>query len=261
MPSDAVRRRHERARALMLAVTACARIVAEAHRERTPNVLLHGEPVADVHGLQLDLVREVMDAADAMMETDLGHFAGPGDELAPRRRLRQAVRDLVAGLAGLPDVWRPAAAPKASDAVASPHLRAVLGRLVRLKLRRLERAAEAGEPPGPELARAAAAGLLESLVRLERAERDLRVSPAAIARSWRRREESIAAFDQTWRRVTSRLRALYREVGLDDLLAAPQAEDATPPTPPGPPGPPTPTARAAPSSSDEASVRRGRRQR
>lgn len=256
MPSDAVRRRHERARALMLAVTACARIVADAHRERSPNVLLlHGEPVADVHALQLDLVREVMDTADAMIETDLHHFAGPGDELAPRRRLRQAVHDLVAGLAGLPDAWRPAAAPKASDAVASPHPRAVLARLVRLKLRRLERAAEAGEPPGPELARTAAAGLLESLVRLERAERDLRVSPAAIARSWRRREESIAAFDQTWRRVTSRLRALYRAVGLDDLLAAPKALAATPPPPP------PPTARPAKSSSDAAPARRDRRSR
>lgn len=235
MPSDAVRRRDERARALMLAVTACARIVADAHRERSAPVPLHGEPVEDVHRLQLDLAREVMDAAEAMRESDIRHFGGPGDRLAPRRRLRQAVHDLVAGLAGLPEVWRPAAAPGAADAIASPHPRAVLARLVRFTLRRLERAEEEGEHPGPELARAAAAGLLESLVRLERAERDLRLFPAAIALSWRRRQQAIAAFDETWRRATCRLRALYREIGLDALLAAPQPPESTPAAPPAPP--------------------------
>jgi hypothetical protein len=227
MPSDAVRRRHERAQALLVAVTACARVVASAHRERGDAVLVGGEPVADVHGLQLDLAREVFEAADTMLEADVHHFAGPGDELAPRRRLRQAVSDLVAGLAGLPEAWRPNAAPRVDDAVSSPHHRQVLVRLVRWKLLRLARAADSAEPPGPVIAEAAAAGLLESLARLERAERDLRLAPAAIALSWRRRQEAIAAFDRTWRRVLSRLRRLYRAVDLDDLLAA--SKPAAPP--------------------------------
>jgi hypothetical protein len=107
-----------------------------------------------------------------------------------------------------------------SDAVASPHHRRVLARLARWSLLRLARAAGSGEPPGPVLAEAAAAGLRESLHRLHRAERDLRLAPVAVALTWRRRQEAIAAFDQTWLRVFSRLRRLYRAVGLEALLAA-----------------------------------------
>lgn len=222
MPSEPVRRRHERAQALLLAVTACARVVASAHRERDEPLRLDGEGAVDVHGLQLDLAREVYEAADAMLEADVYHFSGPGDELAPRRRLRRAVADLVAGLAGLPEVWQPAAMPQVEDALASRHHRRVLARLVRWKLLGLARAAEAGEPPGPVLAEAAAAGLRESLHRLDRAERDLRLSPVAVSLSAGHRQEAIAAFDRTWRRVTSKLRRLYRAVGLDELLAVPK---------------------------------------
>jgi hypothetical protein len=223
MPSEPVRRRHERAQALLLAVTACAHVVASAHRERDEPLRLGGDRVDDVHGLQLDLAREVYEAADAMLEADICHFSGPGDELAPRRRLRLAVADLVAGLAGLPAAWRPAAVPRVEDALASPHHRRVLARLVRWKLLGLARAADAGEPPGPVLAEAAAAGLRESLGRLDRAERDLRLAPVAISLSARHRQEAIAAFDRTWRRVTSKLRRLYRAVGIDELLAVPQS--------------------------------------
>lgn len=222
MPSDAVRRRHERAQALLLAVTACARVVASAHGEREEPVRVGGQQVTDVHGFQLDLAREVYEAADTMLEADVCYFAGPGDELAPRRRLRQAVSDLVAGLADLPEPWRPKAVPRVSDAAANPHLRHALARLVRWKLLRLARAVESGEPPGPVLVEAAASGLRESLGRLLRAERDLRLAPAAGALSWRRRQEAIAAFDRTWRRVTSRLRRLYRQIGLEDALTSPK---------------------------------------
>lgn len=221
MPSDAVRRRHDCAQDLLIVVTTLARAVARAHRQRAEPVRVDGEPVTDAHGLQLDLAREVYEAADAMLEADLCHFGGPGDELAPRRRLRQAVGDLVAGLEGLPEPWRPREAPpEAGEAVAEPDDRAKLVGLVRETLLRLGRAADTGEPPGPFFAEAAAAGLRESLHRLHRAERDLRIAPAAVAFTWRRRQEAITTFDRTWRCALATLLRLYRAAGLDGLLAA-----------------------------------------